>query len=241
MCVYPDLSYEVLINETDALAILLPNIFAFCTTEWISSLQEQISFQSVHPIITPGVPKYPNLEMSIFMGRPQLPKLIYGPLARSPLPFPPILHSICTTLQALPWDEILGFMPAQRLNCVLVNRYWDGHDSMGWHDDADIVMGPQPFIASLSLGQTRQFAFKHSTTRRTITCSLSSGAERAYGRLQFATGVEIQSTEAARFRRDSLEPFFPLSHNSRVVNRMKAYKKANPALTLHYLYKIFLA
>lgn len=45
-------------------------------------------------------------------------------------------------------------------NGVLANLYRSGADSMGWHSDSETELGPQPFIASLSLGATRRFALK---------------------------------------------------------------------------------
>jgi alkylated DNA repair dioxygenase AlkB len=48
-----------------------------------------------------------------------------------------------------------------RFNSVLANRYRDGRDCMGWHSDDESELGPQPVIASLSLGATRHFVLKH--------------------------------------------------------------------------------
>jgi alkylated DNA repair dioxygenase AlkB len=47
------------------------------------------------------------------------------------------------------------------LNSVLLNYYRDQQDSMGWHSDDEPELGPQPVIASLSLGCNRVFALKH--------------------------------------------------------------------------------
>jgi alkylated DNA repair dioxygenase AlkB len=46
-------------------------------------------------------------------------------------------------------------------NSVLANRYRDGRDGMGWHRDSEAELGPDPVIASLSLGATRRFVLKH--------------------------------------------------------------------------------
>lgn len=42
-------------------------------------------------------------------------------------------------------------------NHVLVNRYRDGRDSMGFHSDDEPELGENPILASLSLGATRRF------------------------------------------------------------------------------------
>ncbi|MCH2043066.1 MAG: alpha-ketoglutarate-dependent dioxygenase AlkB [Saprospiraceae bacterium] len=48
-----------------------------------------------------------------------------------------------------------------KFNSVLVNLYRDGKDSMGWHSDDEPELGENPVIASLSLGATRRFSFRH--------------------------------------------------------------------------------
>jgi alkylated DNA repair dioxygenase AlkB len=42
-------------------------------------------------------------------------------------------------------------------NHVLCNRYRDGRDSMGLHADDEPELGPDPVVATLSLGATRRF------------------------------------------------------------------------------------
>lgn len=49
---------------------------------------------------------------------------------------------------------------AGRFNSVLLNRYRDGCDSMGWHSDDEPELGPTPLIASLSLGAPRRFLLR---------------------------------------------------------------------------------
>lgn len=45
-------------------------------------------------------------------------------------------------------------------NSVLLNLYRDGNDSVAWHRDKESRYGNHPVIASLSLGQTRNFDFR---------------------------------------------------------------------------------
>ena len=45
-------------------------------------------------------------------------------------------------------------------NCVLINLYRDGRDSMGWHADDEAVLGEQPVIASISLGAERDLLLR---------------------------------------------------------------------------------
>ena len=48
-------------------------------------------------------------------------------------------------------------------NSVLANLYRDGADGMGFHADDEPELGPEPVIASLSLGARRRFVLKHRT------------------------------------------------------------------------------
>ncbi|MBO2008330.1 alpha-ketoglutarate-dependent dioxygenase AlkB family protein [Hymenobacter negativus] len=47
-----------------------------------------------------------------------------------------------------------------QFNSVLLNLYRTGQDSMGWHADDEPELGPEPAIASLSLGATRRFRMR---------------------------------------------------------------------------------
>jgi alkylated DNA repair dioxygenase AlkB len=45
-------------------------------------------------------------------------------------------------------------------NHVLVNRYRTGADSMGFHADDEPELGPDPVVATVSLGATRRFVLR---------------------------------------------------------------------------------
>ena len=65
----------------------------------------------------------------------------------------------------------------RRFNCVLLNLYRDGSDSMGWHSDDEPELGDAPDIASLSLGATRRFLLRHRTERsRRFALDLTDGS-----------------------------------------------------------------
>ena len=61
-------------------------------------------------------------------------------------------------------------------NSVLVNLYRDGNDKVGWHADDEPELGPEPVIASLSLGATRRFRFRHRDTGASVAVELESGS-----------------------------------------------------------------
>ena len=60
-------------------------------------------------------------------------------------------------------------------NSCLANLYEDGSQGMGWHRDNEKTLGQYPVIASLSLGATRKFRFKHIQTQETVDCMLEQG------------------------------------------------------------------
>jgi alkylated DNA repair dioxygenase AlkB len=52
-----------------------------------------------------------------------------------------------------------------KFNSVLANFYRTGTDSMGYHADDEKELGINPVIASLNLGETRRFLFRHKTMK----------------------------------------------------------------------------
>jgi alkylated DNA repair dioxygenase AlkB len=68
------------------------------------------------------------------------------------------------TLEPRPWGEVVKGVLARvcahtkvPFNHVLLNRYRDGKDSMGFHSDDEAELGAEPVVASVSLGVTRRF------------------------------------------------------------------------------------
>ena len=60
-------------------------------------------------------------------------------------------------------------------NSCLLNYYPSGDEGMGYHADDEKELGDQPIIASLSLGATRKFVFKHKKTQDKVELYLESG------------------------------------------------------------------
>lgn len=63
-------------------------------------------------------------------------------------------------------------------NSVLLNYYRNERDSMGLHSDDEPELGPEPVIASLSLGATRTLVLRHRTDRsiKNVRIPLESGS-----------------------------------------------------------------
>jgi len=102
-------------------------------------------------------------EVTIFGRRHLVPRLVawhgdpgarytYSGTPHEPQPWTPTLERVRRRVQ-----ELSGF----EFNAVLLNLYRDGRDGMGWHADDEPELGPDPAIASVSLGAVRRFCLRH--------------------------------------------------------------------------------
>lgn len=97
---------------------------------------------------------------------------------------PGIVYSYSNNLlQTRPWTPLLYAIRAKiedllnyRFNSVLVNLYRNGEDYVGWHADNEPELGDRPFIASLTFGAERQFAFRHKQSFEQGQVLLRSGS-----------------------------------------------------------------
>lgn len=76
---------------------------------------------------------------------------------RTPLPWMPELLSLKAKIEAY---------TGMAFNGVLLNYYRDGNDSVAWHADKDTIPGLKTEIASVSLGQERNFDFRNKENHR---------------------------------------------------------------------------
>ena len=91
------------------------------------------------------------------------------------------------TRQTIPWTDTVFHVKQHveqqllilgidvNFNSCLLNYYPSGEDGMGYHADDERELGEQPVIASLSLGATRKFVFKHKKTQDKVELYLESG------------------------------------------------------------------
>lgn len=83
----------------------------------------------------------------------------------------------------LPWKEtlitlknIVESITNEKYNACLLNLYHNGEEAMGWHCDNEKEIVPNSSIASLSIGASRKFSFKHKVTKETISIQLENGS-----------------------------------------------------------------
>lgn len=89
--------------------------------------------------------------------------------------------NICMQAVSFPdWIDSLRIAVEEQtgsaFNRALVNYYRDGSDSVDWHADDEPELGPEPVIASLSLGVERVFQLRHRLTKQRISISLPHGS-----------------------------------------------------------------
>ncbi len=75
-----------------------------------------------------------------------------------------------------------------RFNSLLLNRYRDGRDAMGWHADDEPELDPAAPIASLSLGAARDFRLRPRPSPASALSSAHSGAPGKPFNLELAHG-----------------------------------------------------
>jgi len=91
----------------------------------------------------------------------------YSGLTLAPLPMTPLLSALRAAV-----EQATG----HRFNSVLLNYYRNGEDSMGMHSDDEPELGPQPVIASLSFGASRNFILRHRSSKHTLKLALDDGS-----------------------------------------------------------------
>lgn len=92
----------------------------------------------------------PVPRLQCWMGEQQC-RYAYSNISLDPVPWTQEMASI---------RDFVNKVAGAQFNCVLINKYRSGEDSVSWHADDEPELGPSPQIASLSLGATRRFQLK---------------------------------------------------------------------------------
>lgn len=80
------------------------------------------------------------------------------------------------TATLLELKKIVEAATESKYNSCLLNLYHSGEEGMGWHSDNEPELVNNSSIASLSLGSTRKFAFKHKESGKKVELFLEGGS-----------------------------------------------------------------
>jgi alkylated DNA repair dioxygenase AlkB len=92
---------------------------------------------------------------------------VYSGIRNAPAPWTPAVRALRDAVEAA---------CGARFNSVLLNRYRNGADGMGWHADDEPELGAEPVIASVSFGATRRFDLRHNATGVVQAYRMTSGS-----------------------------------------------------------------
>lgn len=121
--------------------------------EFLDRLVSEICWQQDHITLAGRTLPVPRLQC--WMGDPHC-HYSYSGIRLTPRPWHPTVLEIHQRVAAL---------ANCRFNSVLLNYYRNGKDSVAWHADDEPELGPDPVIASVSLGAERLFQLKRKQAR----------------------------------------------------------------------------
>ncbi|MBK8970180.1 MAG: alpha-ketoglutarate-dependent dioxygenase AlkB [Hahellaceae bacterium] len=126
----------------------------------------------------------------------------YSRLKMAPKPMTPTLESLRQRMQ---------LHAATPFNCVLCNYYRSGNDSVSWHADNEPELGPNPVIASISLGYPREFQLRPNRPPRSVLKLLlpHNSLLIMRGRLQHFWQHQLPKTSQADLRLNLTYRYIP--------------------------------
>ena len=134
----------------DAEVVFYPELFAAPVADRLLSQLVETTAWRQDSIKIYGKPT-PLPRLTAWYGDPGA-RYVYSGIVNDPLPWTAALAEI---------KEVVDAVSGVAFNGVLLNRYRTGKDSMGWHSDDEREFGPNPVIASVSFGGTRNFQLRH--------------------------------------------------------------------------------
>lgn len=156
---------EVLLTDGASSLLYFPDAF---TSMNCSSLLQSIPWRQNNIRIFGKT--YPEPRLTAWFG----PSYSYSNIHWPAQPFPANLLHLKNSVEEL---------STATFNGCLLNLYRNGNDSMGWHRDNEKEID-QTVIASLSLGEARDFKVRHRTSKKVMTIKLTHGSLLIMNNLQ---------------------------------------------------------
>ena len=91
----------------------------------------------------------------------------YSGMTMNAKPYPPVIEKIA--------NQVTKFSDLQ-FNSVLLNRYRNGSDKIGWHSDNEKCLGEIINIATISLGAERHLLTKRPGDKKSVELELEHGS-----------------------------------------------------------------
>jgi alkylated DNA repair dioxygenase AlkB len=91
----------------------------------------------------------------------------YSGITMTAQPYPPVIKKIS--------NQVTKFS-GQHFNSVLLNRYRNGSDKIGWHSDNEKCLGEIINIATISLGAKRHLLTKRPGDKKSVELELEHGS-----------------------------------------------------------------
>lgn len=91
----------------------------------------------------------------------------YSGITHGACDIPLFLHELYNNVQ---------YCTNEKYNSILLNLYPNNKSSIGWHSDNEPELGHNPKIASISLGQCRQFLLRNNKSLKTYDIRLEHGS-----------------------------------------------------------------
>ncbi|WP_041523439.1 alpha-ketoglutarate-dependent dioxygenase AlkB family protein [Gilvimarinus agarilyticus] len=154
---------QTLIDE-DGTAVLYPQWLSVARrASLFADLQSSLKWEQTH--LQMYGKRVPIPRLNAWYGDPSS-RYSYSGAYFTPRPWTPALQGL---------RDDLSTVVGTAFNSVLANLYRTGRDSVAWHSDNEPELGPEPTIASLSLGADRVFVFRHIKSRRQVRMTLQDG------------------------------------------------------------------
>ncbi len=135
----------------DGEAFLFTDIFSADECElFFSTLMSEVCWRH-EPIIIFGK-KIMQPRLTAWVGDPEK-SYKYSGITMQPQAWSPAILKIKQRI-----EPVAGVT----FTSALLNLYRNENDSMGWHQDNEKELGKDPVIGSVSLGESRQFHFRHA-------------------------------------------------------------------------------
>ncbi|PMR75004.1 alpha-ketoglutarate-dependent dioxygenase AlkB family protein [Billgrantia endophytica] len=147
-------------QETCDILLASPRLQRFCTllgepeaSDMLDRLDDELAWQQ--PRLRLYGQERPIPRQQVWMGD-EAARYRYSGRTFTPEPW----HAAVVRIRDTVIDRLAGNGVMASFNSVLLNRYEDGSDRMGWHSDDEPELGSDPLIAAVSLGAERPLRFR---------------------------------------------------------------------------------